>query len=130
MPLNLLGVLGSIGLGVWMGRRASKISSTIWLPILLWWLALAAFDAVLIWRLRLYMDGPDFAFLIVLTIALGYIQFGLFTHWSISAIGLFIGLLAVFTATWLPEYFNLGVAVLGGGALIGGGLWFPHRGEG
>lgn len=128
-PLNLLGVLFSIGLGVWMGRREQRVSSAIWLPILLWWLALAAFDAVLIWRFRLFTDGSHIAFLIVLTIALGYVQFGLFTHWAISAIGLFIGLLATVMATWLPEYFNLGVALLGGGALIGGGIGFLRQGE-
>lgn len=129
LVLDTLGVLGSIYLGVRMGQRARKVSSTLWLPVLLWWLALAAFDGVLIWRLRLYTDWPNSVLLIVLTIALGYVQFGLFTHRAISAIGLFIGLLAVAMATWLPEYFNLGVAFLGGGALIGGGLWFLRRGE-
>ncbi len=127
--LDTVGILGSIYLGVRMGQRTRKISSTIWLLILLWWLALAAFDAVLIWKLRLYTDWPNFALLMVLTIALGYIQFGLFTHWAISAIGLFIGVLAVALATWLPEYFSLGVALLGGGALIGGGIGFLRRGE-
>ena len=122
-PLNTLGVLGSIYLSIRMAQRARTKSSTLWAPLLLYWLALAAFDGVLIWQLRLYTNGLYVALLIVLTIALGYIQFGLFTHWSISVIGLFLGLVAVAMATWLPEYFNLGIAILGGGALIGGGLW-------
>ncbi|MBC7227140.1 MAG: hypothetical protein H5T61_07890 [Thermoflexales bacterium] len=129
MFLDTLGVLLSIYLGIRMGQRARTRSSSLWLPILLWWLALAAFDGVLIWKLRLYTEGLNFAFLMVLTIALGYIQFGLFTHWAISVIGLFIGLLAVVMATWLPESFNLGVAFLGGGALIGGGIGFLRQGE-
>ena len=127
-PLNALGVLGSVWLGIRMAQRARTKSSTLWVPLLLYWLALAAFDGVLIWQLRLYTNGRHMALLIVLTIALGYIQFGLFTHWSISAIGLFLGLLAVVLVTWLPAYFNLGFAVLGGGALIGGGLWILRYG--
>jgi len=121
--LDSLGILGSIYLGIRMARRARTRSSTLWGSILLWWLSLAAFDGALIWKFQLYTNGLHMALLIVLTIALGYVQFGLFTHWSISVIGLFLGLLAVVLATWLPAYFNLGIAVLGGGALIGGGLW-------
>lgn len=127
--LNTLGILGSTYLGIRMGQRAQTKSSSLWVPLLLWWLALLGFDAVLIWRLQLYTNLSNLALLIVLTIALGYVQFGLFTHWAISLLGLFIGLLAVGLITWLPEYFNLGVAVLGGGALIGGGIGFLRRRE-
>ncbi len=122
MVLDTAGILGSVYLGIQMGRRARKASSILWLPFLLCWLALAAFDAVLIWKLRLHLRGLDMAFLIVLTLAVGYVQLGLFTHWSISAVGLFIGLLAIVAVTWLPEYFNLIIALLGGGAVIGTGL--------
>lgn len=118
-----LGALGSIYLGIQMARRARTKSFTLWAHVLLYWLALAAFDGVLIWQFRLYTEGLRIVLLIVLTVALGYIQFGIFTHWSISLIGLGIGLLAIVLAMWLPDYFNLGFAVLGGGALIGGGLW-------
>ena len=127
-PLNTLGILGSIYLGIRMAGRARTKSSSLWTSILFWWLALAAFDGVLIWQFRLYTNGLHMALLIVLTIALGYVQFGLFTHWSISVIGLFLGLLAVVLVTWMPAYFNLGFAVLGGGALIGGGLWILRYG--
>jgi len=121
--LDALGVLGSIYLGIRLAQRVRTRSSTLWGSILLWWLALTVFDGVLIWKFRLYANGLYMALLIVLTVALGYIQFGLFTHWSISVIGFFLGLLAVVLATWLPAYFNLGIAFLGSGAMIGGGLW-------
>jgi hypothetical protein len=127
--LDTLGILGSIYLSLRMAQRARTKSSTIWIPILLWWLALAAFDGVLVWQLQLYTNPPSMTLLFVLTIALGYIQFGLFTHWSISVVGLFIGILAVALATGLPGYFNLGVAFLGGGAMIGGGLWALRYGR-
>ncbi|MCS7179227.1 MAG: hypothetical protein RML46_11155 [Anaerolineae bacterium] len=52
----------------------------------------------------------------------------LFTHWINSAIGLLIGLVAMMMAAWLVEYFSLGIALLGGIALIGGGLWVVRRG--
>lgn len=127
--LDTVGILGSIYLGIRMGQRARTKSSSLWVPLLLYWLALVAFDGVLIWRLRLYTDPLNFPLLMVLTIALGYIQLGLFIYWGISVIGLFLGLLALALATWLPEYFNLGVALLGGGALIGSGIGFLRWGE-
>ncbi|MCX7682339.1 MAG: hypothetical protein N2508_10345 [Anaerolineae bacterium] len=127
MPLNTLGVLGSIYLGIRMRQRAQKKSfSSIWVSIFLWWLALAAFDAAVIGVFQL--RGFQIALLIVLTIALSYVLFGLFTHWINSVIGLFIGLVAIVMATWLVEYFNLAIALLGGAVLIGGGLWVVRRG--
>ena len=43
--------------------------------------------------------------------------------------GLFIGALAVGATLLAPQYFNLAMAVLGAGALIGGGLWFLRQEE-
>lgn len=123
--LDVIGAAGSAWLGVRMGRRGG-VYSPIWRPILLYWLVLIAFDGLLVWLLHLDA-GPDLALLITLTVALGYVQFGLFTHWAISVIGALIAALAVGAALLLPDYFCLTLAILGGGLLMGSGLWLVRH---
>ena len=118
--LDALGALVSFWL-VWRERRHGRVRSNIGKVVTLWWLALFAFDVLLIGLLRI-RDGRDVAMLIILTIALGYVQFGLFTHWSISVIGATLALLTVLAALFLSDYFYAVVAVLGGALLIGSGL--------
>ena len=125
--LNILGAAISVWLGVRMGRRGG-VRSTIWQFTLLYWLALLVFDGLLFWLLDLD-PGPDLGLLITLTFALGYFQFGLFIHWAISGIGVLIAALAVGAAVLLPDYFCLTLAVLGGGLLMGSGLWLVRSGE-
>ncbi len=118
--LDTLGVLGSFWL-VWRERRHGRVRSSIGKIVTLWWLALFAFDVLLIGLLHI-QDGRDVAMLIILTIALGYVQFGLFTHWSISVIGATLALLTVLAALFLSDYFYAVVAVLGSALLIGSGI--------
>nr|HID12202.1 hypothetical protein [Anaerolineae bacterium] len=127
LVLNTIGAAGTVWLGVRMGRRGG-VYSPIWRPILLWWLALGVFDVLLVWLFGLG-SGLDLALLIILTIALGYFQFGLFTHWVISGIGALIAALSVGAAVLLPEYFYLAMAILGGGLLVESGLWFVRHEE-
>ncbi len=127
-PLNAVGVIGSIGISLWIARRTRMKSFTIWWPFMAWWFALALFDLLLI-RFLPIREGPQIAMLIVLSIALGYFQMGLFTHWLLSALGAFIGALAVLTAALFPQHLGLAMVVLGGGAMIGVGLWALRYGN-
>lgn len=120
LPLNAGGFIASFYLGIQMSRRTQVRSSLLWKSILFWWLALGGFDLLLIWLLP--VRGEQIPLLIILTFALGYFQFGLFIHWSISAVGVFISLTAAAAALLFPDWLNLAIAVLGGGALIGTGL--------
>lgn len=124
--LNGIGVLVSIWLGLHAQHRRGH-RSTIWRAVFFWWLSLLVFDLLLIWLFGL-TEGREIALLILLTIALGYILFGLFTHWTISAIGLFLAVLSVAAALLLPAYFDLAVGFLGGGVLIASGIWFVRQG--
>jgi len=124
--LNLIGVAGSIWLGT-RPHRQGGVRYSIWTAILLWWIALAVFDLLLIWLFGL--RDSDVGLLILLTIALGYFQFGLFTHWFISVVGIFIAVISVGSALLIPDYFGLTMAFLGGGALIVTGLWFVRQGK-
>lgn len=86
-------------------------------------------SVILLFWLFPVRSGQQIGLLIILTVALAYFQIGLFTHWLLSAMGLFIGALAVGATLLAPQYFNLAMAVLGAGALIGGGLWFLRQEE-
>lgn len=135
LPPRLVGwgwlVANGLGLGTiaWLAARMmrrSAIKSPIFGVIMLWWLALFVFDVLLAWLFRLDA-ASSISLLIVLTIALGYIQFGLFTHWIISVTGFLLAVLTV--AAWLlaPAYFCLAVGVLGGGTLVASGLWLARQ---
>jgi hypothetical protein len=101
---------------------------TVWPLILFWWLSLTVFGVPVAVLFHLN-TGRDLVLLIALLVALGYVQFGLFTHWVISAAGALIAALTVAAALLLPGYFFLAVAIAGGGVLIGSGLWFLRQGQ-
>ena len=124
MALNLLGMGGTIWLALRMQGRG--VSSPFWRPIVVWWASLIAFDFLVIWLFHI-STGRDLLLLIILSIALGYVQFGLFTHWVISATGLLLAVLAVGATLLFPAYFFLAMGVLGGGVLAGTGLWFVRH---
>lgn len=124
--LNPIGMAITIWLAVRMERQGG--TRTVWSLILFWWLSLTVFG-VLVALLFHLNTGRDLVLLIALLVALGYVQFGLFTHWVISATGVLIAALTVVAAVLLPGYFFLAVAIAGSGALIGSGLWFVRRGR-
>ncbi len=126
LVLNPLG----IGITIWLSVRMSRhtVQSGVSRAILVWWVALFAFDALIIWLFHLDLSR-DLIVLILLTIAFGYFQFGLFTDRRISIIGILMAVLTVGATLLLPEYFYLTMGVLGGGLLLGSGLWFLRRKE-
>ncbi|MBN1934117.1 MAG: hypothetical protein JW934_05610 [Anaerolineae bacterium] len=122
--LNTTGITLTIWLAIRMGR--GNVKSPTWRPIFFWWTSLALFDVLLIWLFDL-RAGQDIILLMVLTIALGYVQFGLFSHWMISVIGILIAALAVGAALLIPDYFFVAMGLIGGGLLAGSGLWFVRQ---
>lgn len=126
MVLNPLGMVGTIWLALRMGR--SGVASPIWRPVLLWWASLGVFDVLVVWLFGL-SDTREILMLILLTIALGYVQLGLFAHWLISAVGVALAVTAVGAWLLMPGTFNLAMAVLGGGLLLASGIWFVRQGE-
>jgi hypothetical protein len=68
--------------------------------------------------------------LILITIALGYAQIGLlFSQWPLCAIGVALVALVVGAFLLAQAYFFLIVALLGGGLMIGTGLWMVRSGK-
>jgi hypothetical protein len=124
LVLNSVGIGGTIGLALRMPREGVK--TPIWQPILLWWTSLFVFDGLVLWIFGV-RTGRDLLMLLLLSVALGYVQFGLFTHWVISATGVALAAMTVAAALLVPDYFFLAMGVLGGGTLIGTGLWFTRQ---
>ena len=127
LGLNIPGLIITFILFYRLEQR-EQVKSTVGRLLLFWWLALAVFDVVLVFLFDL-TTGRDIIVLVVLTIALGYVQFGLFSHWMITVIGLIMAGIALGT-TWLaPDYFYLMMGLAGGGMLIGSGVWMVRQGE-
>ena len=124
---DIAGDIGSIWIAA-RSRRQQRLSSTIWRPLLFWFISLLVFDGLLIWLFDL-QPGRDIAVLILLTIALNFVQIGVFATWKLSLIGLLIAALTVGSVLLFPAYFNLIMAFLGGGLLIVSGFRALRREE-
>lgn len=117
--------IAGTGAMIWIAARSTRSSGVrtpLWWPIFLFWWALAVFDVLLIWLFDI-TDGIQIGLVVLLTVAMGYAQFGLFYHWLITAVGVLIGVLAIGAFLLIPGHFCLAMAILGGGLLIGSGLW-------
>jgi hypothetical protein len=69
-------------------------------------------------------SGEQPAAVIPILVALFYALIGIWTHGTrIALLGLALGALTVAGYFWLPQYFLLWMAWVGGGALILGGFW-------
>jgi hypothetical protein len=126
--LDLAGGAISIWIGTRMGKRVSgSRTRSVGRRIFGWWLTLILFMLVLVWLLEL-RTMREIALVIVLLIALSYIQMGLFSDGRLLTIGLLLAALVIGTWLLLPSYFFLIMAFLGGGLLIGSGIWFLRSG--
>ena len=93
------------------------------------WLALGVFD-VLFALLFDIETVYHLALLILVTIAMGIVQVGLlFSYWPICAVGAAVAAFVIGAFLLAQPYFFLVVALVGGGLLIGGGLWMVRSGE-
>jgi hypothetical protein len=126
LVLNVVGMMLTVWLGTRIGRGDVRVS--FWRPVLLWLLSLVIFDALLVWLFDM-TDAHNLLLLFLLTIALGYVQFGLFTHWIFGVVGVLMAVIAVGARLLASDYFFLAIGVLGGGVLAGGGLWVVRQEE-
>jgi hypothetical protein len=137
LPEHLAGwvwwVVNTIGLLViaWLWLRLTRqghVSSPVMRSIMLSWLALGVFAVLFVW-----LFGPStthhILLLALITTALGTVQMGLlFSYWPLCMVGVAIAAAAVGTSLLVPDYFLLAAALLGGGLLIGIGLWMVRSG--
>ncbi|MCP4535718.1 MAG: hypothetical protein GY832_01060 [Chloroflexi bacterium] len=125
---NVVALLAMIWVGMRLART-SGISTPMWQPILVFWIVLGVFSVLLGWLFHIN-DGNRIGLLILLVVAMGYSQIGaLFHHWLIGTTGILIAVLTIGAFFLVPAYFALVMAILGGGLLIGSGLWMVHSGR-
>jgi hypothetical protein len=120
-PIVLIGVMGSF----WINWRAVADRSRATLgwryaaTLVALFLFLSALFAILPPRSNAQIDA-----FFPLLIALWYAMLGIWTRAArIGWLGLALGALTVGGYFWLPQYFLLWMAAVGGGALILGGVW-------
>jgi len=132
LPGHLVGwmwlAVNGVGLSViaWLSVRTTRRgteSSPMLRSIMLAWLALGVFDVLFAWLFDVETTH-HLPLLILITIAVGIAQVGLlFSYWPMCVVGGAIAALAVCASLLAQPYFFLIVALLGGGLLIGAGLW-------
>lgn len=122
--LNFIGAAGSVWLGM---RLRHQVRSLLGLRIFFFWLASIAFAFLAWWLFGVRMEHLGLLF--VLVVALAYVQFGIFFSTGSVWVGLLIAALALIGFRLFPAYFNLIMSFLGGGLMIGTGLWIIHRWE-
>jgi hypothetical protein len=117
---------------VWVGirlRKTSGIGMPFGKPIFFYWLAMAVFAILLAWLFNV-KDSDQIGLLALFVAALGYVQIGLlFQSRIIGVTGILIAVLTVGAVFLFPAYFALVMGVLGGGLLIGSGLWMVRAGR-
>ncbi len=125
--LDILGGLGSAILGIRLGRGIRSSSGlTTGRRIGLFWLLLFVYCFLVI-LITNPMDGKQLAMIIILFVIIGWVAMGLLL--SVASIwwGLGITVLALIGYFLLPDFFFLWMAVLGGGGMIGLGLYIRSR---
>ncbi len=128
MVLDILGGVVSAWLGMRIGCSKNGTRSALGLRFLGAFGALILFVVTLVFLLNL-SSLREVALVIVLTIALSYILSGLFSDGRLALVGVLIAVAAVGGWVLLFDYFFLIMAFLGGGLLIGSGIWFLRAGK-
>ena len=127
MGLDVLGGIASVILGIRMGRVVRSSTSTTSGKRIAWfWLFLFLYCAAaiaVIWP----SGGKQVSMFIILFVMVGWLAMGLLLSFGSIWPGLVITALAMIGYFLLPGIFYLWMAVLGGGGMIGLGLYIRAR---
>lgn len=110
-------------IGARLGRR---VRSPIGARLGLFWLALLAYALLWLYLAR-PIDGALMSLLIVTFAMFGYVVMGLWLGGGIGWLGLAVTALALLGYFGLRPYYGLWMALVGGGALFGSGLYILRR---
>jgi len=115
------GMVASALVGGALSRRVRRLYQDV--RVGLFWLALLAYSALIIVLAGIASDPPLMSFVIALFAMLGYVVMGLWLWTPLAWIGL--GVTAVGTVSYLfiPAYFSLIMALMGGGTLFYSGFY-------
>ncbi|MDD5368803.1 MAG: hypothetical protein PHQ40_06955 [Anaerolineaceae bacterium] len=127
LGIDILGGALSAIIGTRMGKnvRGATISHSA-KRIGLFWLLLVLLSGTALWVAR-PVDGKQAAMLIILFVMFGWMAMGLLLSFYPIWGGLSLTALALIGYFFLPDYFYLGMAILGGGGMIVMGLYIRYR---
>jgi hypothetical protein len=118
-------VLDFIGVGLswYIGAKMTRtFRSPIGARIGLFWLALVGYSLVGMWFVH-PVNAREGALLLVIVVMFANVVMGIWMQPSMSWIGLFVTALALIGYFVLPNFFFILMAVLGGGSMLGTGLY-------
>ncbi len=120
MVLDILGAVASFGVGAYLGQR---VRSSQGLRIGLYWLAWMFYAALILYFAH-PQGGDQISLLISLFAMMGYVSSGLlYRSRFLVSLGLAVTVFIVVGYLLLPSFFNLWMALLGGGSLIAAGIY-------
>jgi len=126
LALDAVGVIATFTIGYYLGTRARVRTQSAWR----WWAfwpALWAYGFFWLWLLR-PADSMQAAFFLVTLNLFGFVTMGLWLmSGSLIRIGIGVTILASAGYFLIPAYFFLWMALLGGGTLIGSGVYISRR---
>jgi len=127
LVLDILGGFGSWVIGLLLRRRLRNTSvSVTGRRIGLFWLTLFIYCALTIW-IAGPMDGKKLAMFIIIFVMVGWIAMGFLLSSSFAKLALLVTAIAFAGYFLFPEIFYLWMALLGGGTMIGCGLYIRFR---
>ncbi|MFQ5615402.1 MAG: hypothetical protein ACE5GO_02950 [Anaerolineales bacterium] len=121
--LSGLGMVATFLTGARLGRR---VHGPLGARIGLFWLALTGYGVLWVWLTR-PTSGEQMSMMIVTIAMFGYVVMGLWLGGIFAWVGLGTTALALLGYFLFPTYFNLWMAFLGGGALVGSGVYILRR---
>ncbi len=127
IALSVLGTILSVFWGSRLGARVHSpgIGATA-RRVGLFWLFLALFCGAII-AIVAPLDGPQITALIILFALIGHLSMGLLLSFAAIWWPLPIAALVLACYFLLPQFFYLGVGLLGGGTMIALGLYIHYR---
>jgi len=127
LALDILGGFSCWGISLWLSRRVHKTGDSVnGRRIGIFWASLFVYCGLTVWIAR-PPDGKQLAMLIVIFVMIGWMAMGLIFSLSIIKFAFFITALALSGYFLLPDFFYLWMALLGGGAMIGCGLFIRFK---
>jgi hypothetical protein len=127
MILDMLGAIFSVVIGIRIGRGVRKPTSVSSGKRIAWfWLLLFLYGASAI-AISWPFDGKQLAMYLILFVMLGWMALGLLLSFVSVWPGLIITALALIGYFLLPAIFYIWMAILGGGGMIGLGLYIRSR---
>lgn len=121
--LDIAAVIACARVSARSGRQIRDPFST---RLAFFWLALIFFGLLWLWLAR--PANMAQGSLLVITFAMfGYVVMGIWLEKVFIAVGIGVVVLAVGSYLLLPEFFALWMAILGGGTLIGSGVYILRR---